>query len=573
MKPTDLRSMISQLIFARLGSNLHPDIAAEDQERDVQSLLSEYPIGGLVLFNGSLATTPAMLARLQAVSDYPLLIAADIERGTGQQLRGATVFPHAMAFDAPRFGLTETKGAGDETHAAETTEVGNNTHAAEIMVRENIQAAARIIAREALSAGIQISFAPVADVHSNPNNPIISTRAFGKDPSTVGGRVRAYIRGCQDIGLLTTAKHFPGHGDTDTDSHAEVPVLDKSILDLEQTEFPPFIDAISEGVDLIMTAHVAYPAVDPTGEIATASHAILTDLLRNRMAFRGAIISDSLLMAAAGQDVDGSRAAGQDVDGSRAAGQDVDGSRAAEMIRAGVNILLDVADPPALILQIEEEVRAGRLAEHLVYQAFERVWALKTGLLDRFGPEIFSDPGRVVPVGAEERVSNQIFADDIASRACHIRSGSVSNARISRNGLCVVHVCPRPVYSDPAMESVEVIFSESFADLSFINAFPDMFDGPEFSAEILARARQSTGIVVLVTAKPAAWQKFGVTPEQTALIDSVLALHGSVLVFTGSPVEEISEDRAALSFCLYSDTVPSLRALVARLSAIADQTV
>ena len=243
------------------------------------------------------------------------------------------------------------------------------------------------------------------------------------------------------------------------------------------------------------------------------------------------------------------------------------------MIRAGVNILLDVADPPALILQIEEEVRAGRLAEHLVYQAFERVWALKTGLLDRFGPEIFSDPGSVVRVGAEERVSNQIFADDIASRACHIRSGSVSNARISRNGLCVVHVCPRPVYSDPAMESVEVIFSESFADLSFINAFPDMFDGPEFSAEILARARQSTGIVVLVTAKPAAWQKFGVTPEQTALIDSVLALHGSVLVFTGSPVEEISEDRAALSFCLYSDTVPSLRALVARLSAIADQTV
>jgi len=450
------------------------------------------------------------------------------------------------AFDSPSFD-SSTFDSGD-LDARDFLSPGPGARG----VEDEIESAARIVAREALSAGIQISFSPVADVHSNPNNPIISTRAFGTDPSTVARRARAYIRGCHGVGLLSTAKHFPGHGDTESDSHTEVPVVNKSIHDLERTEFLPFSEAISEGVDLVMTAHVAFPSIDPTGAIATSSSEVLTALLRNSMGFKGVIITDSLLMAGAGNEIDG--------------------SGYAQMIRAGVDILLDVAEPRTVISQLEEEVRTGRLAEDIVYQSFERVWALKNRLLDRFGPSIFTDPDGMVTVTAEERVCHQLVADKIASRACHIRSGSISDVRLSRDGMCIVHVCPRPGYSDPTVGSVESMFSGAFDGLSFFSAFPDLIDESDFSEEILGCARQASGVVIMITAKPAAWQKFGITSSQALLITALLDLPGCVLAFTGFPVGEIDEESAALSLCLYSDTSPSLRALVLILSDIVDRT-
>src|SRR5881275_208905 len=170
-----------------------------------------------------------LLNRLQRDSKLPLLVAADFERGVTMRLQGATTFPHAMAF-----------GATGKLDYAE--------------------AFGRITAQEARAIGVHWNFFPDADVNSNPANPIINTRSFGEDPQQVGDLLSAYIRGAHEGGMLTTAKHFPGHGETDTDSHLGVARVNVDLGHLQNIELPPFKKAIASGVDSIMVAHVTVPA-------------------------------------------------------------------------------------------------------------------------------------------------------------------------------------------------------------------------------------------------------------------------------------------------------------------------
>ena len=235
-----LKEAIAQLIFVRIGSNLPPIVQASDDESRIQELLSQCPVGGLLLFNGVWPEVKKTLARLQSASAYPLLVAGDLERGAGQQMHGLTVFPHARAF----------------------AELGDDS-------QRLLKQAAEITTREALEAGVQILFAPVADANTNPQNPIIATRALGEDPSAVADLVACCTSAIEQAGGLATAKHFPGHGDTTQDSHAELPSVTHSADHLHRTELVPFRAAIEAGVSLIMTAHVSYPALDPSGTPAT----------------------------------------------------------------------------------------------------------------------------------------------------------------------------------------------------------------------------------------------------------------------------------------------------------------
>jgi beta-N-acetylhexosaminidase len=208
-----------------------------------------------------------LLNRLQQDSKLPLLIAADFERGVSMRLQGATEFPHAMAF-----------GAAGKTEYAE--------------------AFGRITAREARAIGVHWNFFPDADVNSNPANPIINTRSFGEDPQQVGDLVAAYIRGARENGMMTTAKHFPGHGDTATDSHLGMAQVTGDVARLESVELAPFRKAIAAGVDAVMVAHVTVPALDPQPDrVATTSSAIVTELLQGRLGFKGIVITDALDMA------------------------------------------------------------------------------------------------------------------------------------------------------------------------------------------------------------------------------------------------------------------------------------
>ena len=209
-----------------------------------------------------------LLNRLQEESKLPLLVAGDFERGVlPPHLFGTTVFPHAMAFGA----------AGDPAYAEEF---------------------GRITAQESRALGVHWNLFPVADVNSNPANPIIGTRAFGSNPEQVGDLVAAYIRGARTNGMLTTAKHFPGHGNTATDSHVAVPVVNDDLEQIRAVDLPPFEKAIGAGVDAVMTAHVRVLALDPNpGRVATTSPAIVTGLLKKQLGFKGIVVTDALDMA------------------------------------------------------------------------------------------------------------------------------------------------------------------------------------------------------------------------------------------------------------------------------------
>src|SRR5947209_6930854 len=205
--------------------------------------------------------------RLQHDSKLPLLFAADFERGVAMRLIGTTVFPHAMAFGA--VGST-----------ADTENFG------------------RINAEEARAIGIHWNFFPDADVNSNPANPIINTRSFGEDPQQVGDLVAAYIRGARANGMMVTVKHFPGHGDTATDSHLSVAQVTGDKNRLQSVELPPFRKRIEAGVDGVMVEHVPVPALEPDpNRVATTSPSVVRDLLKQQLGFKGIVVTDALDMA------------------------------------------------------------------------------------------------------------------------------------------------------------------------------------------------------------------------------------------------------------------------------------
>jgi beta-glucosidase-like glycosyl hydrolase len=206
----------------------------------------------------------ALTTELRERSRHPILIGSDLERGAGQQFKGATPLPPLAAI-----------GALDDEDVTSR--------------------AAELTAREALALGVNWVYAPDADVDFEQRNPIVGTRSLGTNPQDVARHVAAWIRGCHDAGALACAKHFPGHGRTTTDSHAELPVVAVDAQTLEQ-DLIPFRAAVEAGVDSIMSAHVSFPALDPSGTAATLSAPILQGILRDRLAFEGLVVTDALIM-------------------------------------------------------------------------------------------------------------------------------------------------------------------------------------------------------------------------------------------------------------------------------------
>src|SRR5712671_6712023 len=222
-------------------------------------------VGGFILFGGPSEHVAALTEDMHSKSHIPLLIGADLERGAGQQFAGQTALPPLAA----------------------------------IASLEDIQAvrrAASISAAEARELGINWIYAPDCDIDVEPNNPIIGTRSFGSDPERVGEYAAAWIDACQSEGVLACAKHFPGHGRTVADSHKELPRVEESAETIRATDLVPFRRAIERGVASIMTAHVAFPALDPSGAPATLSREIMTKLLRKELEFTGIVVTDALIM-------------------------------------------------------------------------------------------------------------------------------------------------------------------------------------------------------------------------------------------------------------------------------------
>jgi beta-N-acetylhexosaminidase len=274
-----------------------------------------------------------LLNRLQKDSKLPLLFAADFERGVSMRLMGTTVFPHAMAF-----------GGDGKADDAETF--------------------GRISAEEARSIGIHWNFFPDADVNSNPTNPIINTRSFGEDPKQVGDLVTAYIKGAHEGGMLTTVKHFPGHGDTATDSHLGVASVNVDRAHLESIELPPFRRAIAAGVDSVMVAHVTVPALDSDpNHVATISPVIVSDLLEQQLGFKGIVVTDALDMAAL----------------THLFASNI-GRAAVEAFKAGNDLLLIPADFPASYNAMLQAAQSGEISRERLDRSVLKILKTKASL-------------------------------------------------------------------------------------------------------------------------------------------------------------------------------------------------
>lgn len=294
-------------------------------------LVDSLEVGGVVISIGTPGDVVLKLNHLQRQARLPLLVAADFEYGTAFRLAGGTGFPTNMGVGA----------SGSEADA---------------------YAMGRIIAEEGRALGVHLGFSPVADVNNNPANPIINTRSFGGDPALVGRLVAAQIRGMQDHGMVATAKHFPGHGDTSTDSHIGLPVVVADWNRLRAVELEPFRTAVAAGVGAVMSAHVALPALD-SGRIrpATMVPEILTGILRDSLGFGGLIITDALDM-------------GGVINGY---GRE---EAAVQALLAGADILLMPVDPVAAVEAIAAAVAGGRVSEARLDASVRRLLALKERL-------------------------------------------------------------------------------------------------------------------------------------------------------------------------------------------------
>ena len=329
MKKMTLEEKIGQLVTPRFSQAF---LSADgDALKEYEGLVRDRGIGGIILSAGEPYETAILLNRLQRLAKVPLLISADLESGTGSKIGGATLFPPLMSLGA----------AGSE---------------------ELAYAMGRVTALEARAVGIHQDYAPVVDVNVNPDNPIINTRSVGEDPEYVSRMAVAFVKGAQENGLIATAKHFPGHGDTAVDSHRQLPTITADRARLDKVELLPFKRVIDAGIQSIMTAHLAVPALDPTADLpATLSPAITAGLLRKDMGFKGLIVTDAL-----------------DMGGVTNAFTPEDSSLRALM--AGADVILMPPTPIKVMAYLAEAVRSGRVPMARVDESVRRILEAKARL-------------------------------------------------------------------------------------------------------------------------------------------------------------------------------------------------
>ena len=360
MNSMTLKEKIAQMIMVRVRS----DYYASDSyyKKEIENWIINKKVGGLITFDGN-GNVHGMFNNnkyFQSISKTPLLIASDLERGAGQQMEGATLFPSNMAIAA----------TGDSYNAYLQGE---------------------ITAKEAKALGIHIILAPVLDVNNNPSNPIINLRSYGDNSDIVSNFGLQFIKGIQDQGLYACPKHFPGHGNTSVDSHASLPLIKSSISELNNIELKPFKNAVDNNVKMIMMGHIAVPALDPSSKPASHSYKITTDLLVKDWKFNGLIITDGMEMGGIIKEA-------------------WSGEAAIRAIEAGSDIILLPIDVDRTIESIYNAVLSDRISEDRIDLSVNKILDSKNKL-NLFNYD-FNFKNMTSIVGNKE---NLMIADKIAS--------------------------------------------------------------------------------------------------------------------------------------------------------------
>ncbi len=475
-----LHDRIAQLVMPWIPGNY----AAFDDDAfaRMQGWVDSLHVGGIIVSIGSPLDVAAKLNRLQARSALPLLIAADLEGGTAFRLTGGTPFPTNM-------GVAAT---GRERDAYEM---------------------GRITALEGRAVGIQLAFAPVADVNNNPANPIINTRSFGEEPRAVAALVEAEIHGIQDHGMLATVKHFPGHGDTETDSHLALPVITAGWDRLDSLELVPFRAAVNAGVAVVMSGHIAMPGLDG-GRVrpATLAPEIMTGVLRDSLRFGGLAVTDALMMGSI----------------VTAYGP---GEAVVQAFLAGSDLLLMPIDPKIAIDAMAAAVDSGRISLERLDRSVRRMLAIKRqlGLYHHRGVILDSVP---FIVGQHDFTA---AARDVAQRSLVLVCDSLGTLDSLR---ARVHSITLITYGDENSPNVgNTLAAELRTAGSAISAFKLWPASGPASYDSARVAIGKNGITLFATAVRASAGRGTISlPDAMAsLIDETARRKPTVLVSLGSP--------------------------------------
>jgi beta-N-acetylhexosaminidase len=470
--------------------------------------IQKYHVGGLLL---TVRYEPPFLYRnppyeaamfsnqLQRESELPLIVAADFERGLAMRFTSTTGFPHAMAFAA----------------------TGKPEYAATL---------GRVTAEESRAIGVEWGFFPVADVNSSPANPIINTRAFSEDPAEAGAFAAAYIKAARENGLLTTAKHFPGHGDTGTDSHLGLARVTGDRARLDAVELVPFRKAIEAGVDSVMVAHLTVPALEPDPErIATTSPQVVSRLLRGDLGFRGVVVTDAMDMGALTRLFTGEL-------GTKASGR-----AAVEAVKAGNDMILLPADLDASFKALVAAVASGEISEERIDASVRRILRLKAS--------VGLNKARLVDIAALSsivaRPGSLAAAREVAEAAVTLVRDNGQVLPLKRNGT----TAPAGPYTTPGeapKRLVAVLFTDDVRT-EYGRAFeqelrarvPDariFFVDPRsagaMSDSVLSAAAQARAVIAAVYVTPSAGKKVqvqGSTTNSVSLDDATSALLNRIL--------------------------------------------
>lgn len=504
-----LAEKAAQMIGVRaLGVPVNPD-AAELRRLRQQVALG---VGTLVVFESESGTLPRLLNELQSEARVPLLVAADMERGISFRMRrGVVPLPYAMAVGA-------TRSEEDARFTGEVT------------------------AREGRALGIHWAFAPVADVNNNPLNPIINIRSYGEDPELVARLDAAFVAGCREGALMTTAKHFPGHGDTASDSHLRVAEFGGDRERLESVELVPFKRAVAAGVDAVMIGHIAVPALDPSGAPASVSRPV-ADLLRGELGFKGLVVTDAMDMA-----------------GAKGAWT---GDSAIRAVQAGADMILLPPDPDVAVAALVRSVEEGQLSESRLDASVLRILEAKQRL------ELHRN--RLVDLAA---VASRLARPADVERAMHIARRSITVVRNEGSLL--------PLRAEQPLRILHLVLSSDLHNRDIQGVLEDELEerrvdaetvalGPEVSSETLEDlvARASTFSHVLASAFVRVAGSKGTADMSPSHARLLRALHAAgrpvVVISFGSPylLKQFPELPAYL--CAYGSAESSQRAALAAL--------
>jgi beta-N-acetylhexosaminidase len=525
LKRLSLQEKIGQLFMIKvLGGFVNSENPDYLKWRDqitryhVGSVLLTVPSEGSILRKTEPYEAAMLINQLQRDSKLPLIVAADFERGPSMRLDGVTIFPHAMAFAA-------TKNPDFARRFGE------------------------IVAEESRAVGVQWNFFPDADVNSNPANPIINVRSFGEDPEQVSAFVDAYIKGAREQGLLTTAKHFPGHGDTAADSHIGVATVNRSRREIEDVDLVPFRNAIKSGVDAIMVAHVTAPALEVDSQkVATTSPAIITGILRSELGFQGIIATDALDMGALG------RLYPQ-------AAPEAAGRAAVDAIKAGNDVLVLPSDLDGAYSGVLNAVRSGEISEPRIDEAVLKILQAKAS--------VGLNKARLVDVNAISSVvakpESLAFAQQVADSAItlvrdngHVlplrrQTSPPSDAPLFENSLvCILLV------NDARSENGRQLERDLRSRVPGMRAiYVDPSTAAALTPEIQGAAASAAKVIVAAYVTPVAGgsSSTSLAPGPAALLNSVLktAAAKTLVISFGSPYIAMDFPTIQNYLCAYSD--------------------